>query len=65
MDVPRSDVFRLNREVLQDFLSWLQTTQRYLASTILRYAASLRAFCQYLINQKPSNTIQPWDYVCP
>ena len=50
MDVLRSDPFRLNRKVLQDFLSWLQTTQRYSASTILRDVASLRAFCQYLIS---------------
>jgi site-specific recombinase XerD len=50
MDVLRSDPFRLNRKVLQDFLSWLQTTQRYSASAILRYAASLRTFCQYLIS---------------
>jgi integrase/recombinase XerC len=55
MDVLRSDPFRLNRKALQDFLSWLQTTQRYSASTILRYAASLRAFCQYLIS---TETIQ-------
>jgi site-specific recombinase XerD len=45
----QADPFRLNRKVLQDFLSWLQTTQGYSASTVLRYAASLRALCQYLI----------------
>ena len=45
----RQDPFRLNRKTLQDFLSWLQTTKGYSASTGLRYAASLRAFCQYLI----------------
>jgi len=55
MDALQSDPFRLNRKVLQDFLSWLQTTQRYSASTVLRYAASLRAFCQYLIS---TETIQ-------
>lgn len=45
----RADPFRLNRKTLQDFLSWLQTTQGYAASTVLRYAASLRAFCQFLM----------------
>jgi site-specific recombinase XerD len=45
----RADPFRLNRKTLQDFLSWLQTTQGYAASTVLRYAASLRAFCQFLL----------------
>ena len=50
LDILRQDPFRLNRKVLQDFLSWLQTTQGYSASTVLRYAASLRAFCQYLID---------------
>jgi len=49
IDALRPDPFRLNRKVLQDFLSWLQTTKGYSASTVLRYAASLRAFCQYLI----------------
>ncbi len=44
----QADPFRLNRKTLQDFLSWLQTTQGYAASTVLRYAASLRAFCQFL-----------------
>ena len=42
MDSLRFDPFRLNLKVLQDFLSWLQTTQRY--------SASLRAFCRYLIS---------------
>ena len=55
LDTLKADPFRLNRKVLQDFLAWLQTTQRYSASTILRYAASLRAFCQYLIR---TETIQ-------
>jgi integrase/recombinase XerC len=55
MDTLRSDPFRLNRKGLQDFLSWLQATQGYSASTVLRYAASLRAFCQYLIS---TETIQ-------
>jgi len=49
IELLQTDPFRLNRKVLQDFLSWLQTTQGYSASTVLRYAASLRAFCQYLI----------------
>jgi integrase/recombinase XerC len=44
----QADPFRLNRKTLQDFLSWLQITQGYSASTVLRYAASLRAFCQFL-----------------
>jgi site-specific recombinase XerC len=42
IDGLRSDPFRLNRKVSQDFLSWLQTTQRY--------SASLQAFCQYLLS---------------
>jgi integrase/recombinase XerC len=45
----QADPFRLNRKALQDFLSWLQINQGYSASTVLRYAASLRAFCQYLL----------------
>jgi integrase/recombinase XerC len=45
----QADPFRLNRKGLQDFLSWLQINQGYSASTVLRYAASLRAFCQYLL----------------
>jgi site-specific recombinase XerD len=49
LDILRKDPFRLNRKTLQDFLSWLQINQRYSASTVLRYAASLRAFCQYLL----------------
>jgi integrase/recombinase XerC len=49
LDTLRVDPFCLNRKALQDFLSWLQTTQGYSASTVLRYAASLRAFCQYLV----------------
>ena len=44
----RVDPFRLNRKTLQDFLAFLQTTLKYSASTVLRYAASLRAFCQFL-----------------
>jgi len=44
----QADPYRLNRKMLQDFLAWLQTTRRYSASTVLRYAASLRAFCQFL-----------------
>ncbi len=49
LETLQQDPFRLNRKVLQDFLSWLQTTQGYSASTVPRYAASLRAFCQYLL----------------
>src|SRR5450756_960040 len=48
----RQDPFRLNRKTLQDFLSWLQTTRGYTASTVLRYAASLRAFCQFLVGSE-------------
>lgn len=44
----QADPFHLNRKTLQDFLAWLQTTQGYAASTVLRYAAALRAFCQFL-----------------
>ena len=51
LDAVKADPFRLNRKVLQDFLAWLQTTQGYAASTVLRYAASLRAFCQFLQNE--------------
>jgi len=43
----RQDPYRLNRKTLQDFLSWLQTTQGYQASTVIRYAASLRALCTF------------------
>ena len=49
LEALRADPFSLNRKALQDFLAWLQTTQGYQASTVLRYAASLRAFCQYLV----------------
>jgi site-specific recombinase XerD len=42
------DTFQLNRKTLQDFLSWLQTGKGYAASTVLRYAASLRAFSLFL-----------------
>ena len=48
LGVLKADPFRLNRKVLQEFLAWLQTTQGYAASTVLRYAASLRAFSHYL-----------------
>jgi site-specific recombinase XerD len=51
LDVLKADPFRLNRKTIQDFLAWLQTTQGYAASTVLRYAASLRAFCQFLQNE--------------
>jgi len=51
LDKLKADPFRLNRKVLQDFLAWLQITQGYAASTVLRYAASLRAFCQFLQNE--------------
>ncbi len=45
----QADPFQMHRKVLNDFLSWLQTGKKYRASTVLRYAASLRAFCGYLI----------------
>lgn len=48
LDSLKDDPFRLNRKTLQDFLAWLQTTRGYSASTVLRYAASLRAFCLFL-----------------
>jgi site-specific recombinase XerD len=48
LEAIKADPFRLNRKTLQDFLAWLQTTQGYAASTVVRYAASLRAFCHYL-----------------
>ena len=61
----QADPFRLNRKTLQDFLAWLQTTQGYSASTVLRYAASLRAFCQFLIGIEGSfSTIRRWGYDC-
>ena len=44
----RAETFRLNRKTLKDFLAWLQTTRGYSASTVLRYSASLRAFCMFL-----------------
>jgi site-specific recombinase XerD len=46
----QTDPFQMHRKVLNDFLSWLQTSKKYRASTVLRYAASLRAFCGYLIH---------------
>ena len=46
----QADPFQMHRKVLNDFLSWLQTSKKYRASTVLRYAASLRAFCGYLIH---------------
>jgi len=51
LDALKFDPFRLNRKTIQDFLAWLQTTRGYAASTVLRYAASLRAFCVYLQNE--------------
>jgi site-specific recombinase XerD len=39
----------LNKKKLQDFLTWLETDRKYTASTILRHAASLRSFSDYLI----------------
>jgi len=44
----RADPYRLNRKAMQDFLAWLQTVRGYAASTVLRYAASLGAFCRFL-----------------
>jgi site-specific recombinase XerC len=44
----KQDPYQINRKTLQDFLSWLQTTQKYQAATVIRYAASLRAFCMFL-----------------
>ena len=52
LEALKADPFRLNRKVLQDFLAWLQTTRGYTASTVLRYAASLRAFCQFLVSEE-------------
>jgi site-specific recombinase XerD len=48
----RKDPYQLNRKTLQDFLAWLQTTKGYAAATVLRYAASLRAFCFFLLQTK-------------
>jgi site-specific recombinase XerD len=48
----QDDPYILNRKTLQDFLSWLQTTQGYAASTVLRYASSLGAFCRFLQAQE-------------
>lgn len=48
----QDDPYILNRKTIQDFLSWLQTTQGYAASTVLRYASSLGAFCRFLQAQE-------------
>lgn len=44
----RTDPYQLNKKTVQDFLAWLETTMEYKAATILRYAASLRAFSTFL-----------------
>ncbi len=44
----RKDPYQLNKKTVQDFLAWLETTMEYKAATILRYAASLRAFSTFL-----------------
>ena len=46
------DPYQLNKKTVQDFMTWLEVPQNLAASTILRYAASLRAFSEYLINKK-------------
>lgn len=43
-----ADPYLLNRKTIQDFLSWLQTSRGYAASTVLRYASSLTAFTRWL-----------------
>ncbi len=45
----KKDPFLLNKKTLQDFLTWLGTSRQYAASTILRHAASLRSFSDYLL----------------
>lgn len=47
----RTDPYRLNRKAIQGFLAWLQTVRGYTASTVLRYASSLGAFCRFLQEQ--------------
>jgi len=44
----KNNPFLLNKKKLQDFLTWLETERKYTASTILRHAASLRSFSDYL-----------------
>jgi integrase/recombinase XerC len=51
----RKDPYQLNKKTLQDFLSYLEVQQRYSAATILRYAASLRAFSVFLAD---ANAVQ-------
>jgi len=48
----RKDPYQLNKKVLQDFLAWLETTLHHTAATVLRYAASLRAFSTFLVSAK-------------
>ncbi len=50
--VLRKDPYQLNKKIIQDFLAWLETTMEYRAATILRYAASLRAFSTFLNDAK-------------
>ncbi len=43
------DPYQLNKKLIQDFIAWLRLPpRRYAVSTVLRYAASLRAFSQFL-----------------
>ena len=55
LELLKRDPYQVNRKSLQDFLSWLQVAQRYQAATVIRYAASLRAFCVFL---QQTETIQ-------
>lgn len=49
LEALKEDPYQLHRKVLGDFLSWLQVTKKYRASTVLRYSSSLKAFCQWLL----------------
>lgn len=57
------DPYKLNKKTIQDFMTWLEVSQNLSASTILRYAASLRAFSEYLaateaIQHDPTNGLR-------
>lgn len=45
----KTNPFLFNKKKVQDFLTWLEIERKYAASTILRHAASLRSFSDYLI----------------
>jgi site-specific recombinase XerD len=51
-DSLRADPYAINLKVLQDYLGWLEVVRKCGVTTILRHAASLRAFTFYLQDAK-------------